>query len=350
MLPAQAHATVSDDGYNGMVHIDTVGGSSGTEKGVNGTYSNPSDNLADAYIIAGNENITSFEIRPGSALTLPSDSSKKTFEGTSYTVALNGQELGDGRVTGSISVTGTAINTSGGQIPVFDRCAMGAVTLPPSAFLGCGFFGALTLGSEGNFTLSEGASVFDLPFSIDYGSGLNASKVFLIEWRSGDVEIQNAGAGTGSYVFDMSGTGSVTVNANCSATTTVTLEGLITRNADVTGITYVETGNVIDVLGPAGAGLTDLGGMSTGMKAEVNAEALDVLNTDTHAEPGQELPASTTTLADKINYLYKAWRNKSTQTATTYSLYDDAGSTVDQKATVSDDATTATKGEVATGP
>ena len=84
--------------------------------------------------------------------------------------------------------------------------------------------------------------------------------------------------------------------------------------------------------------------------AEVNAQMVDVLNVDTFAEPGQGAPGSTITLAAKINYLYKAWRNKSTQTSSTYSLFDDAGTTVDQKATVSDDATTATKGEVATGP
>jgi len=103
-------------------------------------------------------------------------------------------------------------------------------------------------------------------------------------------------------------------------------------------------------IGTAGAGLTDLGGMSTTMKTQVNTEALDVLATDTYAEPGQENPAANTTLADKINYLYKAWRNKSEQTSTTYSLYDDAGSTVDQKVTVSDNGTTAAKGEVGTGP
>ena len=68
------------------------------------------------------------------------------------------------------------------------------------------------------------------------------------------------------------------------------------------------------------------------------------------AEPGQGTPAATTKIGDKIDYLYKAWRNKSTQTATQYSLYDDSGTTIDQKATVSDDATTGTKGEVGTGP
>jgi hypothetical protein len=84
--------------------------------------------------------------------------------------------------------------------------------------------------------------------------------------------------------------------------------------------------------------------------AEVNAQVVDALATDTYAEPGQGAPAATATLAAKINYLYKAWRNKKEQTATTWSLYDDAGSTVDQKSTVSDNGTTGSFGEIATGP
>lgn len=92
------------------------------------------------------------------------------------------------------------------------------------------------------------------------------------------------------------------------------------------------------------------GGLSTQAKADVNAEVVDTLNTDTYAEPGQGTPGATISLAAKINYLYKAWRNRSTQTASQYTLYNDDGTTVDQKATVSDDGTTADKGEVATGP
>ena len=84
--------------------------------------------------------------------------------------------------------------------------------------------------------------------------------------------------------------------------------------------------------------------------AQVNTEVVDALNVDTYAEPAQGAPAATATLAAKINYLYKAWRNKKTQTSTTFSLFADDATTVDQKATVSDDATTATIGEIATGP
>jgi len=113
-------------------------------------------------------------------------------------------------------------------------------------------------------------------------------------------------------------------------------------------------------IGTAGAGLTeaggtgdhlgDLGGMSTGMKAEVNAEALDVINTDTLTLPGQAAPSNTPTLREAIGWLYKTMRNKKTQTATQWNLYDDAGTTIDAKATVADDGTTASKTEIGSGP
>lgn len=105
-------------------------------------------------------------------------------------------------------------------------------------------------------------------------------------------------------------------------------------------------------LDAAALGLTNLNATisSRATPAEVNAEVLDVLNVDTFAEPGQATPAATTTLQLKLSYLYKAWRNKKTQTASQYSLFNDDASTIDQKAAVSDDTTTTTIGEVATGP
>lgn len=84
--------------------------------------------------------------------------------------------------------------------------------------------------------------------------------------------------------------------------------------------------------------------------AQVNTEVLDVLNVDTFAEVGQESPAATQTIRRMLAFLYKAWRNRSTQTSTQYKLYGDDAVTVDHKATVSDDNTTFDKGEVSTGP
>lgn len=70
----------------------------------------------------------------------------------------------------------------------------------------------------------------------------------------------------------------------------------------------------------------------------------------TRAEPAQGAPGATISYAAKIDYLYKAWRNKATQTSTTFSLFNDGGTVVDHKGTVSDDGTTFTKPQVATGP
>lgn len=84
--------------------------------------------------------------------------------------------------------------------------------------------------------------------------------------------------------------------------------------------------------------------------AQINAEVVDALNVDTYAEIGQEAPAATQTIRKMLAYLYKAWRNQSTQDATTYKLYNDDATTVGQKATTGDDLTTFTRGEVGTGP
>ncbi len=129
--------------------------------------------------------------------------------------------------------------------------------------------------------------------------------------------------------------------------------GLTASNLDATVSSRMPTTHLAATAGKLdGVALADTVTTNTDMltAAAVNAEVVDALNTDTYAEPGQGAPAATTTLAAKINYLYKAWRNKTEQTATVLSLYDDAGTTVDQKAAVSDDATTFTKAEIVTGP
>lgn len=84
--------------------------------------------------------------------------------------------------------------------------------------------------------------------------------------------------------------------------------------------------------------------------AQVNAEVVGVLSTNTHAEPGQGNPPATTSIQLKLDYLYQAWRNRTEQTATELRLYLDNGTTVARKAAVSDDGTSAIRGELVTGP
>lgn len=92
------------------------------------------------------------------------------------------------------------------------------------------------------------------------------------------------------------------------------------------------------------------GDLTATMKTSVTTAATASLATTTYAEPAQGAPGATVSLADKISFLYKAWRNKSTQSATTYSLFNDDAATVDHKATVSDSGTVFTRSETTSGP
>jgi hypothetical protein len=80
--------------------------------------------------------------------------------------------------------------------------------------------------------------------------------------------------------------------------------------------------------------------------AEVNTEVLDVLNVDTFAEPGAGAPGATISLADKISFLYKAWRNRKVQTPSILRIYNDDATTIAHTASLSATSDSADIGEM----
>lgn len=84
--------------------------------------------------------------------------------------------------------------------------------------------------------------------------------------------------------------------------------------------------------------------------SQVKVQIVNALSVDTYAEPGQGAPAATASISTKLGHLYKLSRNKITQDATTLKVYADDGTTVDAKATTSDDGSTYTRSELVTGP
>lgn len=88
----------------------------------------------------------------------------------------------------------------------------------------------------------------------------------------------------------------------------------------------------------------DLSGLNDLSAAQVNAEVVDVLSVDTFAELTAP-PAATSSLKDKITWLFMYARNKVTQTATQRKVYRDDTTTVAGTSTTSDNGTTFTKGE-----
>jgi len=83
--------------------------------------------------------------------------------------------------------------------------------------------------------------------------------------------------------------------------------------------------------------------------SQVNAEVVDALGTDTLSELSQGAPTATPTIKTAIMLLYMLARNKKEVTSTELALYADDGSTKVTKSTLSDDGTTFTEGELATG-
>jgi len=85
--------------------------------------------------------------------------------------------------------------------------------------------------------------------------------------------------------------------------------------------------------------------------AEVNAEMVDVMQTDTHAEIGQVAISHPVSYRDMMRVLFKAFVNpQEMHKLLGYMLYNSDGVTIDQKATIADDGTTFVRGKVEKGP
>lgn len=316
-------------GYaGGAIWIDTVNGAAGSVVGENGTVNNPVDNITDALALAVAIGITRMRVASGSTITLLAATEGYEIFNANWTLVLNSQSVSGSCIIGA-SVSGIC---TGAIQPDFIDCQFVNATLPPSLLTRCSLGGTVIAGSAGTFFFNgcysavagTNAPVFN------FGAGLNASNVNFRHY-SGGIEIQNMGAGSGTYNMSLEGWGQLIINANCSATSTVAIRGHFTVTDNAGGAIVPSDDARFDVV-------------------QINDQILDVMNVDTFAEPGQGAPATTTTIQAKIAYLYKVMRNKLEQTATTLSIYNDAGAVVDHKATVSDDGTTFTRGEIGTGP
>lgn len=103
------------------------------------------------------------------------------------------------------------------------------------------------------------------------------------------------------------------------------------------------SGTVFSVL------LTDMAANAWLNPTVINNEVVDAIGVDTVAEMAQGIPTATPTIKQALMYLYMAWRNEVTRTASAYNVKNDAG-TVICKATLSDNGTTFTKAEFVAGP
>ena len=204
-----------------------------------------------------------------------------------------------------------------------------------------------------------GAAVITIANNAITAASINANaitgaKVF------NDVDIRNVNGNVGSVTNNIGGSvagsvGSVTGNVgNVTGNIGGSVAGSVGSVAgNVAAVTGNIGGNVAGSVGSVinlNAQLVDAKVSSRATAADVLTQVRGALTSDAQAEPGQAAPAANADLATKVSYLFKLARNKITQNSTQLSVYNDDTSTVDQKATVSDDGTTYTRGELGSGP
>lgn len=213
--------------------------------------------------------------------------------------------------------------------------------------------------NTGPVTVSNGVT-----FTNASGSG------FTVQSSGGNGDgftITGNGTGHGINATSGGGSGAHGLLATAAGTNGHGFKGLGSTTGDGMSLTGGATGRGLHAIGGAtsGEGIRGEGtagnspgiagvGQGSGAALDVQTGALvgvvNALTVTTYAEPGQGTPAATNTLLNKINYLFKAWLNQSTQTSASYQLYNSAGTVVDQKAAVSDDSVTFTRQGVVSGP
>ena len=245
-LLVQAVSVSQSVGYaDGAVWVDTNASNTNTESFVDGVADNPVSTLAAALTIRGNVGIKRIRLISGSSITIASTQTNCEFMGENWSLALGGQSLTDCHIIGA-SLSGTATGSS----TIFERCIVdSAITIPPTTMRSC-YFGdtTITAGSAGNFFFNDCRSRVAGTGSVnfDFGSALNSSGLSMRNY-SGGVEIENMGAGTGTYTMSLEGNGALTINANCSATSSVALRGNFKLTDNAAGaVTVIPTVPTID--------------------------------------------------------------------------------------------------------
>jgi hypothetical protein len=127
------------------------------------------------------------------------------------------------------------------------------------------------------------------------------------------------------------------------------------RELEVDANSRVDVGSWLGTAVTLGAGAPDVNIQSTDnidlsvlQKTAVNAEVLDVMDTDTLTEPAQGKPAALVSAFTVLRYAWATFRNLEEQTATEYRVFNDAGTRLCDAA-ISDTAGTVTKAEMETG-
>ncbi len=180
--------------------------------------------------------------------------------------------------------------------------------------------------------------------------GKMANQVDLVKTEADKIALVDAGAGVAGSVIE-----EVENRALASEVTAARMSELDAatggKMANQVDLIKTETDKIAAVdagAGVAGSVIEEVENRAT--PAQVNAEVLDVVNVDTYALPGQVALPLAPTLIQLWTHLYKFLRNKKDNDGSIAQLYNDAGTIVDAKSTVSEAGSVVTQEKWAPGP
>ena len=198
-------------GYEGgAVHVDTNGGTAGTESYVNGTADNPVLTWADALTIASNVGLSRFIMTNGSVITLTGNTDNMSLSGRNWTLNLNGQSINETCIMGA-AISGIS---TGNSVHISD-CRIQTCTLGTFWASDCRFEGTLTFASAGSMFLQSCFSETGTLPVIDLGAAVGAQVVCLTP-LAGGVEVHNIKAGD---LVHVEGTGEIVLDSSCTGGT-----------------------------------------------------------------------------------------------------------------------------------
>ena len=205
--------------------------------------------------------------------------------------------------------------------------------------------GHITAGTFGEYVLADAVRISGSTTAADglenAVAGTTPMPSNVTQWNSAAIATPDTAGYPKVTIKDGTGTGEIALTSGAidSVTTVTTVSGNVNGSVgSVTGAVGSVTGNV------GGNVVGTIGGLDATARSHVNAEVVDALITDTYAEPSS-VPAATSSIKDKINWIFAMSRNKLTQTASAQTLRNDADNASIGAASTSDDGTTFTRGE-----
>lgn len=231
----------------GAVWIDTVNGVAGTADR-EGTFLQPSNNIADANTIAAALNVDRFVMGSGSTITFAAAQTNQEFFGKNWTLALGGQSIAGTHFNGA-EVSGISTGVAS-----FDHCHLNICTFAGGEFTDCGLQDTITLSAVGSYTfINCYHAEAGAPSTIDFAS-LGGAEVHVHNWH-GNLTVLNMVAG--DTLHFSSSNGHLTLDASCTGGI-VNLTGTFGFTNNASGQTRNDLGQIYDRIGaPVGADISD---------------------------------------------------------------------------------------------